>query len=80
MLQGEHPAILSTFIKLPFANRTFVLTIFELPFYKVLQYHNIANGIKLGSNSKRLISMLPIVQKLLLRTLSGVNLIIQQYG
>ena len=29
MLQGEHSAILSTFIKLPFALRTFVLTIFE---------------------------------------------------
>ena len=31
MLQGEHSAILSTFIKLPFANNIFVLTIFEWP-------------------------------------------------
>ena len=31
MLQGEHSAILSTFIKLPFANKIFVLSIFEWP-------------------------------------------------
>ena len=33
MLQGEHSAILSTFIKLPFVIKIFVLSIFELPFY-----------------------------------------------
>ena len=33
MPQGEHSAILLTFIKLPFANKTFVLSIFEWPFY-----------------------------------------------
>ena len=33
MLQGEHSAILSTFIKLPFVIKVFVLSIFELPFY-----------------------------------------------
>ena len=31
MFQGEHSAILSTFIKLPFAIKTFVLSIFEWP-------------------------------------------------
>ena len=31
MLQGEHSSILSTFIKLPFAIKTFVLSIFEWP-------------------------------------------------
>ena len=31
MLQGEHSAILSTFIKLPFAIKPFVLSIFEWP-------------------------------------------------
>ena len=31
MLQGEHSAILSTFIKLPFDFKTFVLFIFEWP-------------------------------------------------
>ena len=31
MLQGEHSAILSTFIKLPFAIKTFVLSFFEWP-------------------------------------------------
>ena len=32
MLQGEHSAILSTFIKLPFTIKTFVLSIFKWPF------------------------------------------------
>ena len=31
--QGEHSAILSTFIKLPFVIKIFVLSIFEWPFY-----------------------------------------------
>ena len=31
MLQGEHSAILSTFSKLPFVIKTFVLSIFEWP-------------------------------------------------
>ena len=31
MLQGEHSAIISTFIKLPFSIKTFVLYIFEWP-------------------------------------------------
>ena len=31
MLQGEHSAILSTFIKLPFVIQIFVLSIFEWP-------------------------------------------------
>ena len=33
MLQGEHSAILLTFIKLPFVFKVFVLSIFERPFY-----------------------------------------------
>ena len=33
MLQVEHSAILSTFIKLPFVIKMFVLSIFEWPFY-----------------------------------------------
>ena len=33
MLQGEHSAILLTFIKLPFVIKIFVLSIFEWPFY-----------------------------------------------
>ena len=33
MLQGEHSAILSTFIKLPFVIKIFVLSIYERPFY-----------------------------------------------
>ena len=33
MFQGEHSAILLTFIKLPFVIKIFVLSIFEWPFY-----------------------------------------------
>ena len=33
MLQGEHSAILSTYIKLPFIIKIFVLSFFEWPFY-----------------------------------------------
>ena len=33
MLQGEHSAILSTFIKLPIVIKSFVLSFFEWPFY-----------------------------------------------
>ena len=33
MLQGEHSAILSTFIKLPFVIKIIVLSISEWPFY-----------------------------------------------
>ena len=33
MLQGEHSATLSTFIKLPVVIKIFVLSIFEWPFY-----------------------------------------------
>ena len=33
MLQGEHSAILSTFIKLPFVIKIFFLSILEWPFY-----------------------------------------------
>ena len=32
--KGEHSAILLTFIKLPFVIKSFVLSIFEWPFYK----------------------------------------------
>ena len=39
MLQGEHSAILLTFIMLPFAIKTFVLSIFEWLFFtQVLLY------------------------------------------
>ena len=33
ILQGEHSAILSTFIKLPFVMKTFVLSIFDYRLY-----------------------------------------------
>ena len=39
MLQREHSAILSTFIKLPVVIKTFVLSIFEWPFYTGFTVH-----------------------------------------
>ena len=39
MLQGEHSAILSNFIKLPFVNKIFVLFIFEWPLYTGFTVH-----------------------------------------
>ena len=36
--QGEHSAILSTFIKLQFVIKIFVLSVFEWPFYTGLLY------------------------------------------
>ena len=48
MLQGEHSAILSTFIKLPLVIKVFVLSIFEWPFYTgftvislIIQIHSV---------------------------------------
>ena len=38
MLQGEHSAILSTFIKLPFVIKIYVLSTFEWPFTQVILY------------------------------------------
>ena len=41
MLQGEqHSAILSTFIKLPFSTKIFVLSILSGPFRQVLLYYS----------------------------------------
>ena len=40
MLQGELSAILSTFIKLPFIIKIFVLSIFEWPFYTGFTVHS----------------------------------------
>ena len=39
MLQGEHSAILLTFIKLPFVIKIFVMSIFEWPFYTGFAVH-----------------------------------------
>ena len=40
MLQGEHSAILSIFIKLPFAMKTFVLSLLCGPLRQVLLYYD----------------------------------------
>ena len=41
MLHGEHSAILSTFIKLPFVMKTFVLSVFEWPLRTGFTVHNL---------------------------------------
>ena len=40
IITGEHSAILSTFIKLPFVIKTFVLSMFEWPFYTGFTVHD----------------------------------------
>ena len=47
MLQGEHCAILLTFIKLPIVIKIFVLSIFECPFYTGFAVFSILNCMKL---------------------------------
>ena len=52
MLQEEHSAILSAFIKLPFVIKIFVLSIFEWPFntgFTVLSYFRSRSGHLYGS-------------------------------
>ena len=46
ILQGDHSAIILTFIKLPFVIKIFVLTIFEWPFYTRLAVLHIASRAK----------------------------------
>ena len=41
MLQGEHSALLLTFIKLSFVIKTYVLSIFEWPFFTGFTVHSI---------------------------------------
>ena len=48
MLQGEHSAILSTFIKLPFVIKFFVLSIFEWPFFTGVAVHCLTKLLKTG--------------------------------
>ena len=48
MLQGEHSAILSTFIKLPFVIKILVLSIFEWPFYTGLTVFAGLRSMKVG--------------------------------
>ena len=45
--QGEHSAILSTFIKLPYVIKSFVLSNFEWPFYTcfTVQKHQFYAGV-----------------------------------
>ena len=45
----EHSAILSTFIKLPFVIKTFVLSIFQCPFYTGFTVHTSFRVLKLTS-------------------------------
>ena len=52
MLQGEDSVMLSTFIKLPFVNKTFVLSIFEWPFYTGFLY-TLSKTYVVGALKKR---------------------------
>ena len=58
MLRGVHSAILLTFIKLPFAIKIFVLSIFQLLFYIGFtvvhsKYFRLTSGKKMGHFKKK---------------------------
>ena len=55
MLQGEHSAILSTYIKLPFVIEIFVLSIFEWPFYTMFYCISIKHSVCLNRSNVHLI-------------------------
>ena len=55
MLQREHSAILSTFIKLPIVIKIFVLSIFEWPFYTDF---TVCFNLKIFKMSPRVICMM----------------------
>ena len=63
MLKGEHSAILSTFIKLPFVIKIFVLSIFEWPLksgltvFNIVQINPIEGYIKWGQFYADMISI-----------------------
>ena len=51
MLQRKHSALLSTFVKLPFVIKIFVLSIFEWPFYtRFTVCHKYQNGMCLPNS------------------------------
>ena len=61
MLQGDHSAILSTFIKLPFVIKIFILSIFEWPFLtQVLLYMCMQRRIKSRELAQALYIFKPI--------------------
>ena len=58
MLQGEHSAILPTFIKLPFVIKIFVLSIFERPFYTGFTVNSICSNQSAHLYSRSSLSLL----------------------
>ena len=53
MLQGEHSAILSTCIKLPFVIKIFILSIFEWPLLDLEQIPQVKFNLKFMENINR---------------------------
>ena len=53
--EGEHSALLSTFIELPFAIKLFVLSIFEWPFYSGILYVGYYKDFTLTINVKNFV-------------------------
>ena len=64
MFQGEHSAILSTFIKLPFVIKIFVLTIFEsVPFTQVLLYYLECIAAKLATRKISIFHLVSVAEQ-----------------
>ena len=65
MLQGEHSAILSTFIKLPFVIKNFAVSIFEWQFYISFfchKYHAYRNVAVLGIPCFKVLKILSLIK------------------
>ena len=60
MLQGEHSAILLTFIKLAFVIKIFVLSIFKWPFYTGFTVNVVRKAIIVKSNFLTLFIKVPV--------------------
>ena len=73
MLKGEHSAILSTFFKLPFVIKIFVLSIFEWSFYTGFTVHSIPARVLSAILAKS--NMLPQLFNVV-----GINLSVTQFG
>ena len=65
MLQLEHSAILLTFIKLPFVTKSFVLSIFEWPFYTDFTVSDLSHLVSFHSGQVSNFCLLVLLRQIL---------------
>ena len=81
MLQGEHSAILSTFIKLLFVINIFILSIFEWPFYTGFTVFSVAEqaGLNLTFSETPMTGFLALRPILSTRYSGSITIVICTY-